>query len=370
MPKKTSIEEPPLSEEFRRSLSTAKQVSFWLLVSVVITTATTKWLFGEAPLGADDGPIARFFVMAAEYATSWQGLVAIGLLGGILVSTFAIQILVKHDLFQQARRLRGLREVETLAAVSEFAGVAAVPKFEWSDGEGEQADLSSPLNEAANSIAAMLLPEIDKTRKRVLFTSAAPSEGKTTLSRAVSRALDRMGCSTVIIDADLRRPRHHLFHGHALSPGLSDFRGKSTLDDIVKEDKSHPAVKYIPAGQTELSPPAVLADLSRRGAWEVIAANFDAVIVDGPPVIGLADAVLLAREVDLIVFVVEEKRTNAKQIGMALARLQPNESRTFAVLNKLTPDAGYYYSAYSYYYPIGESENTTVEESGGANLKG
>ncbi|MDE2436395.1 MAG: polysaccharide biosynthesis tyrosine autokinase [Sphingomonadales bacterium] len=235
------------------------------------------------------------------------------------------------------------------------------------DSTGEPAtaltDPKSPISEAYNSLRSSLLYSTTEGLPRVmLVTSAQPSEGKTTSSQAIAAAFARMGKRALLIDADLRRPS---LHRHT---GVESDRGLSTL--LTSHDPMASAV--VPSGQDNLAylmagpPPPSPTELLSAARFEQIlqeaASQYDVVVIDSPPILGLADSPLMAALVDGVVFVVEADRSRRGSLKASLRRLRTMRPLILgAVLTKFDPlKSGNRYSeyyGYEYYrYETDEKE--------------
>lgn len=223
------------------------------------------------------------------------------------------------------------------------------------------ANPKSPVAEAYNSLRGSLLYSTRSGLPRVLaVTSAQAGEGKTTSSHAIASGFGRMGMKALLIDADLRRPAAHI------ATGLPNTRGLTDL--LTSEDPlSSAAMKYeagafdlIPSGPPPPSPSELITSPRMAQILEEAAQTYDIVVVDSPPVLGLADAPMVAALADGTMFVVEAERGRSGQLRAALRRLRSvGPVIVGAVLVKFDPEKGgnRYSSYYGYeYYRYAEDE--------------
>lgn len=210
-------------------------------------------------------------------------------------------------------------------------------------------DPKSPMSEAYNSLRGSLLYSTSEGLPRVmLVTSAQPAEGKTTSSQAIAASFARMGRRVLLIDADMRRPSLHR------RTGLDSERGLSTL--LTSHDPLDSAVvpsgtdnlSYVLAGPVPPSPTELLSTARIEQVLEQAAAAFDVVVIDSPPILGLADSPLMSALVDGVVFVVEADRSRRGSLKTSLRRLRAMRPLILgAVLTKFDPlKAGNRYSEY------------------------
>lgn len=188
----------------------------------------------------------------------------------------------------------------------------------------------------------------------LLLTSAQAGEGKSTTSLALANALASVGRRVLLIDADMRNPSLHKSLGRANAAGLSNLlTGHGQLGNVM-QDTVTPNLSVVLAGQVPPNP----AELLSTGAMEAVireaSSMFDHVVIDGPPILGLADAPLLARAVEATVLVLESGRTRATQAKHAIGRLIAVRANVIgAILTKLDIASSGYGYGYGYDYAYG-----------------
>jgi capsular exopolysaccharide synthesis family protein len=215
----------------------------------------------------------------------------------------------------------------------------------------------SPLSEAYFSIlTALQFSTPHGTPKALMLTSAQAKEGKSTTSLALAMGLLRIGSRVLLIDADMRNPSLHKSFGAQLAPGLSNIlSGNGRLSDHV-QDSGRPNLSLLMAGKIPPNPAELLSGDAMSRLIAEAAKHYDHVIVDGPPVLGLADAPLLTRAVEATVLVIESGRTSAAQARHAIDRLYAVRAHLIgAILSKFdVRSAGYGYG-YGYEYRYGQT---------------
>ncbi len=166
--------------------------------------------------------------------------------------------------------------------------------------------------------------------RAVLVTSPESGAGKTVSASNLAVAMAAGGRRTLLIDADLRRPSAHKMFGVDGSHGLADL-----LQEDVPWPDSEPALSdfaplktdvenlyFLPAGRPT-QPPSELVDSDRLlGLFDRARPVFDVIVVDSPPVLVAADAVLLAKRVDAVVMIVSAERTDRRAIEQARLALE------------------------------------------------
>ena len=229
-----------------------------------------------------------------------------------------------------------------------------------SEGDPQDAllDPKSQLSEGYNALRASLLHSTPAGLPAVLLiTSAQPGEGKTTTAQAVSLTLARLGKSVLLVDGDMRRPAIHRVFGVPNERGLSTLL--TTLDPLESavQPSSEPRLSLVPSGPVPPSPTELVASTRFRALIDQMAEKFDVVVIDSPPILGLADAPTMAALVDGVVFVVEAGRSRRGGLKAALRRLRgmrPNliggvltKFDTTQAANKYSD----YYGSHNYEYP-------------------
>ena len=218
----------------------------------------------------------------------------------------------------------------------------------------------SPLAEAYFSILTSLqFSTPHGAPKSLMLTSAQAQEGKSTTSVALALALVRVGARVLLIDGDMRNPSLHKSFDRPLRAGLSNLlTGNGQLPDLV-EDSGIPNLSLVMAGPIPPNPAELLSANAIVRILDEATKIFDHVIVDGPPVLGLADAPLLTRAVEGTVLVIEAGRTPVTRARHAIERLFAVRTHIIgAILTKFdlkTTGYGYGYG-YGYEYHYGHKE--------------
>lgn len=213
----------------------------------------------------------------------------------------------------------------------------------------------SELSEAYFSILTAIQFSTSNGAPRTLaVTSSQAREGKSTTAMALARGLVSMGASVLLIDADMRNPSIHHTLDIPNRRGLSNLlTGNAEFGDVVQPTDVR-GLAVITAGKVPPNPAELLAGDSLESAIKIAAETFDHVIFDSPPVLGLADAPLIARAVDGTVFVIEAARTRSSQARHALDRLTTVRAHIIgAVLTKLDSKSSGYGEGYGYSYKYG-----------------
>lgn len=220
--------------------------------------------------------------------------------------------------------------------------------------EAEIRDIKSLVYEAYFSVRSNLSFATSHGIPRTLMvTSSRPAEGKSSTALALAVVVGRTDRKVLLVDGDMRSPSVHGNVGLENNLGLSNLL--SSHDDWrpVIQETSLKNVYVLTSGPTPPSAAELLSGDRLPALMSEWATEFDHVIVDSPPVLGLTDAPLLARVVEGTIFVVESHGVAVRAVRASLDRLRMAHARLFgAVLTKVSERrAGYGYGGgYGYGY--------------------
>lgn len=239
--------------------------------------------------------------------------------------------------------------------------LGSVPKVE-DEPKAKLLDRKSELVEAYLAVQTSLSFSTEHGVPRsISVTSTRPAEGKSTTSLAMATMLARAQRKVVLVDGDMRSPSIHHLAGVDHDRGLSNFlAGEEDIESLLfpMADFGFMAMTAgpIPPNAAELLTGTRLSVLVSR-----LLDRFDHVVIDSPPVMGLADAPLIATRVEGVVYVVESHGIRSTQVKTALGRLAAANARIMgAVLTKFDPRKAHYGYGYEYGYGYGRGEEDDV----------
>jgi capsular exopolysaccharide synthesis family protein len=194
----------------------------------------------------------------------------------------------------------------------------------------------------------------------VLLTSAVPKEGKSTVAAHLAASLAVSGSRVLLVDADLRRSSLHQIFGVALKPGLREVltKGLPAATAIVPvrlppalaaesggpDASSSARLFLLPGGEAGPGTAEILLGSQVNELLRDLAAQYDYVIIDSPPVLATDDAMGLATKVDGVFMVVRASYTDSRMVWDALDRLNKRHVKILGlVYNRAAPSADYYY---------------------------
>lgn len=183
-------------------------------------------------------------------------------------------------------------------------------------------DPHSALSEAFRSVrAALQFSTEEGVPKSLLVTSSHPSEGKSTAALALARNFAQLSLRVLLVDADLRKPSQHKALGCDNSVGLSNYLVGNNDTSNVFRKTSTPGLTFMASGPLPPNPAELLSGPKLLSLLTFAHQRFDLVILDGPPVMGLADALLLASAAAGTLMVVGACDTPKEVVKRAMKRL-------------------------------------------------
>jgi succinoglycan biosynthesis transport protein ExoP len=225
------------------------------------------------------------------------------------------------------------------------------------------ADRKSPVSEAYVSIQTQLSFATNHGVPRTIaVTSSKPAEGKSTTAFALALSMARARRRVLLIDADMRSPSVHHLLDIPNSRGLSNYlSGDEQLEGLITPS-TYENLFVMTAGPTPPSAPELLGGDRLSRLFDEGLALFDQIVVDSPPVMGLADAPLIGSKVEGVIYVVESHSTQKNMVRVAMGRLAAaNAPITGAVLTKFNAKRAHY--GYGYDYGYGYSYGDTAKKT-------
>lgn len=188
---------------------------------------------------------------------------------------------------------------------------------------------------------------VDQDIKTILLTSSGAEEGKSTTSANLATVYAQQGLNVLLIDADLRKPTGHYTFRLENHIGLTNvLTRQSTLAQAVQESEI-PHLSVLTSGPIPPNPSELLASAQMTELLKEMKKQFDMIIFDTPPILAVADAQILANQVDGTILVVSSGKTE-KDAALKSKELLSNAQGKLlgVVLNNRKVEEGNYY----YYY--------------------
>lgn len=208
---------------------------------------------------------------------------------------------------------------------------------------------SEPLQEAYRIVRTNLLYAGSGTARTLLVSSVGPSEGKSTSVVNLALSLAANGARVLVVDADLRRPSLHTKLAVPAAPGLSDL----LLENAPLEQAIRPGiferVDIIPCGRAASGAAEILGRSRMRELLREWRTRYDWVLIDGPPILAIADASILCGGADGVLLVIAAERCPRNGVQRAVAQVRSVGGTVVgALLNRVDFERNPYY--YGHYY--------------------
>ncbi|GAW51810.1 MULTISPECIES: polysaccharide biosynthesis tyrosine autokinase [unclassified Nocardioides] len=316
----------------------------------------------ETPSGEKTAPIKATIVDPATRPgtpVSPQPVrnLALGLILGLLLGAGAA---VLRDLLDTT-----IKSTEDLAACTDAPVLGGIAF----DSAARQRPLVSSLDSHAPRVEAfrvlrtnLQFVEVDHAAKVFVVTSALPEEGKTSTAVNLALTLAQAGHRTLLIEADLRRPKAAAVLNLDNAVGVTTvLLGRVTAEDAIQKHADSEldvlASGAIPPNPAELLQSNAMADLVKQ-----LRADYDMVVVDAPPLLPVTDAALLATQADGALLVVRYGRTTKDQLTQAAERLRQVDASPVGVVLNMVPN-NRRAAGYGYGYGYGYAPSSPVTET-------
>ena len=274
----------------------------------------------------------------------------------------------------------GLHNIAEIEAVMELPSLAIIPRSKRMSGDPTDAMstaqrnvnvLTQPKSQFTESFrslrTSLLLSTTGHPPKYILFTSATPSEGKTTTASNLACVLAQRDTSVLLIDADLRRPNVHHRFGLTGKVGLTSvLSGTIPFEEAVQHIAEVPNLDILPSGPVPPFPTEMLSSEAMRALLERLGGMYTHVVIDSPPILSVTDGVILARMVDAVVLVIRHGKSTKHIIRRARdLMVRSGAPMAGVVLNAVDLNSPEYYGYYGYSgYSYGAVDSDSWETQG------
>ena len=195
------------------------------------------------------------------------------------------------------------------------------------------------------------LHDVGNGAQVILVTSPAARDGKTTIATNLAAVYAHNGTETLILEADLRRPRLHDLFGEDGDPGLASLLlGQAVLADAIVET-SIPNLHCLPAAAIPANPVELLCSDQMTDVMTRLRKQFHTIVIDAPPILPVADAANLVSHSDGVVLIALTKRTRGDRLADAAEQVRKAGGRLLGVVLNAVPtdrSGGDYYSYSAY----------------------
>ena len=210
----------------------------------------------------------------------------------------------------------------------------------------------SPVTEAYRALRTNLqFSIVDNPLRALMITSANPQEGKSITAANLAVVMAQTGKRVVLIDSDLRRPAQHKIFSLSNKVGLTNILIDPEVrwEDVWQSTEVE-TLKIITSGALPPNPSEMLGSKRMIHLIETLLQNTDIVIFDCPPVLAVADALVLSNRVDGVLLVINASRTRRAQVTRAKEALETVGAHILgAALNRISRRKKGEYQ-YDYYF--------------------
>lgn len=329
-----------IQEARNRQDSLRSQVSTWqatyaqLMASLQSSATSVLTVIEPARIGVQVGSgVAMSVLMAAAI--------------GLILSAGAAFLLEYLD-----DSVKSAEDVARLLGLATIGQIAAISGSNYSDKLITLLQPRSPIAEAYRILRTNLqFSGVDRILQTVMITSSSPEEGKSLTTANLAVVMAQAGATTLLLDADLRRPTQHEIFDLDNNVGLSLLLSKNPMPvNAVIQNSSVENLKVITAGPIPPNPSELLGSKRMAALLDTLKEQADFIVIDSPPILAVSDSSVLAPHVDTTLLVVNAGRTRrgaAQHSKEALNTIGANIAGV--VLNRIAQRSG----SYAYYYADG-----------------
>ena len=260
-----------------------------------------------------------------------------------------------------------IKDETELARATGLPTLAVVPRLkDWKEGTSHVISRENPFSPAAEAYrdlrTAVRFMALDQELKLVQVTSPRPSDGKTTTASNLAVAAARSGQRVVLIDCDLRKPQVHRFFDLDNKEGFTSvLLQEETLISVARQISGEKNLLVVTSGPLPPDPSELLAGDAARQVLEGLGGGVDLVVIDSPPVLPVADPLVLASIVDGVILVASAASTDTRQVTRAVERLRQVDAPLLGtVFNGFDPKDSDTY-AYGYDGEVPDEEADTPQ---------
>jgi len=203
--------------------------------------------------------------------------------------------------------------------------------------------------------------------KCILLTSSVPSEGKSLVSANLISSFLRDGEKSLLVDADLRHPTAHLLTNTDNLKGLSNYLATNMEFEEVVQKSPIPQLDVIAAGPLSPNPTELFSSYRMENFIREAKSRYDRILIDSPPVVGLADSLVIGTKCDGVIFLIQARHISRNLIKKAKQRMLETGLKVLGVIiNKVDlerEDPAYRYFTQGYYHGYGKKHKEKGSES-------
>jgi len=242
-------------------------------------------------------------------------IAGLGGLGGFALTCFGIAYLEFCY-----RRLNGPEQVDEGLGIRVVGTLPALSARKLLD---PNHPIVAQLTESIDAVRTLLMHDsTSKQRQVVMVTSAVAMEGRTTVASQLAASLARAGRRTLLIDGDLRRPALHALFDVPLEDGLCEvLRAEVDVADVIRPTHAE-GLWLLTAGYCDIDAIHALATEQLQPVFEKLRAEYDFIVLDGAPVLGMSDALIFGQYCDGVILSVRRDFSAMPKINEAAELLR------------------------------------------------
>ena len=179
------------------------------------------------------------------------------------------------------------------------------------------------LTESIDGVRTILMHDSSSKRRQVVVvTSAATMEGRTTVASQLAASLARAGRRTLLVDGDLRRPALHILFDAPLEDGLCEvLRAEVDVADVIRPTHAE-GLWLLTAGYCDVDAIHALATEQMQPVFDKLRSEYDFIIIDGAPIVGMSDALIFGQYSDGAILSVRRDHSQMPKINHAAELLR------------------------------------------------
>ncbi len=269
-----------------------------------------------------------------------------GVMGLVLGMVCAFLLDMADGRIHTVEEVRSSLGIRVLGAIPHVRGAHLVTNL----GRGVDLYPAAEIAEAFRIVRTAIHLKMQARRTRpILITSPQSGEGKTVVSSNLAIAMAKSGRRTILVDADMRSPMMHCIHTVSNARGLFNVLcGELNVSQAVLPSGID-RLDIMPAGPTPPNPAELLNDIRFNQLVKDLCAAYDAVIIDAPPVMPVADPAIISAWCKTTILVMRARKSNLKDGQESLDRLAAAGASVLGVVVNDVPQRhgqyGYYGSA-------------------------
>lgn len=250
------------------------------------------------------------------------------------------------------------KDVKQLEQVTGVPSIGISPLYDKKAKSAIDFIINNKLSYTVESLRSILtsiyFSNSDKPPKTLLITSSVPSEGKTTFSTSLATIFAMTGKRVLIIDCDMKKPSvAYVFSNKDKKASLNSYLAGSVSDEDIINVDSKTGVHFVSSSSNTLNSQELLSSQKMKDFVNKMSIKYDFVIIDSPPVMAVSDALILARIVDTVTYLVKWNKTPRNVVHSAIKKLFAYDIKISGTVLSSVNMAKYSKTSYSengYYY--------------------